>query len=484
LRLLFIIPYAPTPIRTRPYNLLRSLARRGHAVTLATVWENQAEREALTELAHLGIRVIAEPLTPSHKLRNLAQALLGDEPLQAHYSWQPALAQKLLTLLPNTQYPLSTTQYPNTQSPSSPFHIIHIEHLRGACYGLFLKSQTPNTQYSIPNIQYPISNTQYPIPNTQPPIFWDAVDSITHLFEQAAARGPTLKTRLITRFELPRTRRYETHLLTQFDHILVTSPIDKTAFQVLGTEVRGQRSEVRGQNPSVENQTPSISSTQYPIPNTQYPISILPNGVDFAYFTPPQAPRQTNALVFTGKMSYHANIAAAAHLVETIMPQVWKRRPDVNVWIVGKDPPPRVRRLGVMEDSIFGYRSKKARGRVFITGAVHSLRLYLQAATIVVAPMVYGAGIQNKILEAMACAAPVIAYETALDSLQAQPEQHLLTAREPAHFAQQILRLLDDPALQQRLGNAGRRYVEQHHNWDAIAANLERLYAIALEPNP
>ena len=50
MRILYLVPYAPTPIRTRPYNLIRALARRGHRITVATLWEDAAERGALVEL--------------------------------------------------------------------------------------------------------------------------------------------------------------------------------------------------------------------------------------------------------------------------------------------------------------------------------------------------------------------------------------------------------------------------------------------------
>ena len=65
---------------------------------------------------------------------------------------------------------------------------------------------------------------------------------------------------------------------------------------------------------------------------------MLPNGVDLEYFTLGTEPREPATLVFSGKMSYHANVTAALMLVQEIMPHVWAKRPEVRVWIVGKDP--------------------------------------------------------------------------------------------------------------------------------------------------
>jgi len=143
---------------------------------------------------------------------------------------------------------------------------------------------------------------------------------------------------------------------------------------------------------------------------------------------------------------------------------VWEARPDAQVWIVGKDPTAAVQALA------------RRHAQVTVTGAVPDLRPYLRRATLAVAPLVYGAGIQNKVLEAMACATPVIASRRAVLSLQAIGEEHLLVADGPAHFARQILRLLADPGLRARLGEAGRRYVEAHHAWDLIVDDLAAIY--------
>ena len=193
-------------------------------------------------------------------------------------------------------------------------------------------------------------------------------------------------------------------------------------------------------------------------------MTVLPNGVDLDYFTPGEESRQPETIVFSGKMSYHANATAALHLVNDIMPLVWEARPDAQVWIVGKDPTAAVQALA------------RRYAQVTVTGAVPDLRPYLRRATLAVAPLVYGAGIQNKVLEAMACATPVIASRRAVLSLQAIGEEHLLVADGPAHFAQQILRLLADPELRARLGKAGRRYVETHHAWDRIVDDLAAIY--------
>ncbi|MGD8753882.1 MAG: glycosyltransferase, partial [Anaerolineales bacterium] len=102
-------------------------------------------------------------------------------------------------------------------------------------------------------------------------------------------------------------------------------------------------------------------------------------------------------------------------------------------------------------------------------------------ATLAVAPIQYGAGIQNKVLEAMACGTPVISTSQAVSALGAQPGRDLLLADEPGEFAESILSLLNHTEQQRRIGTAARRYVEQHHNWDHIAAELEGVYLFAMD---
>jgi glycosyltransferase involved in cell wall biosynthesis len=284
------------------------------------------------------------------------------------------------------------------------------------------------------------------------PILWDSVDCISNLFEQAARNSRSEFGRLVTRFELPRTKKYEAWLVAQFDRVLVTSSVDAAALESLCNDFPN------GPHPSSLHLHPSE-------------ITVLPNGVDLDNFVPGNVRREPETIIFTGKMSYHANVTAALRLVNDIMPLVWKERTGACVQIVGKDPSRQVRALA--KDP-----------RLLVTGSVPDLRPFLQRGTVAVAPMSYGAGIQNKVLEAMACAIPVVATSQAVSALHVRPEEHFLLANEPADLARQILRLLDDADLRLRVGQAGRRYVEEHHDWDRIVEQLEGIYRELVELLP
>ncbi len=293
------------------------------------------------------------------------------------------------------------------------FDIVHVEHLRGARYALHLKA------------------AGCPVP-----VIWDSVDCISYLFAQAATSSSNPRWRLLTGLDLARTQRFEALVRDRVDRTLITSALDRQALLAL---------------PGVAARAPIVE--------------VVPNGVDLAYFTPGIETRDVSALVFSGKMSYHANITAALHLLSSIMPQVWHKRPDAHLWIVGKDPDPSLYKAAAPYPD-----------NVTITGSVLDIRPYVQHAAVSVAPIVYGAGNQNKILEAMACATPVIAARRATAAFAAIEGEQLLIFDDAAQAADQIIHLLAQPELARRIGQAGREYVETHHPWDAIAARIEGIY--------
>jgi glycosyltransferase involved in cell wall biosynthesis len=96
-----------------------------------------------------------------------------------------------------------------------------------------------------------------------------------------------------------------------------------------------------------------------------------------------------------------------------------------------------------------------------------------------VAPVPYSAGIQNKVLEAMACGTPVVASSRAVSALAARPGRDLIVAEGAETFAQAVLDLLHAADRREQVGRAGRAYVEAHHAWPTVAAHLEAIYRAA-----
>jgi glycosyltransferase involved in cell wall biosynthesis len=419
-KILFLVPYAPSLVRVRSYNLIRALVQRGHTVTLATLWSNAAERANLAELEALGVELLAEPISRARALWNCARNFSRPTPLQSVYAWQPRLLERVVNVL------LPNKSDSNHQSrANAAFDVIHIEHLRGARYAEHLK-------------------TFLRAMDDPTPVVWDSVDCISLLFEQAAHASSSTWSRFVTGRELTRTRWYEAWLVRQFERVLVTSARDRSAFFDL------------------LNEFAPASGAYFPALER---IRVLPNGVRLDYFAPCAIARDCQTIVFTGKMSYHANVTAALYLVHQVMPLVWEKYPNACAQIVGQNPPRELKTLAA-----------RFPHRVIVTGTVPDVRPYLAKATLAVAPILYGAGIQNKVLEALAMAAPVVATPCAVAALDVEHEQQLLIADAPEAFAGAIIRLLRNIGLRERLGQNGRAYVNAHHDWMDIAARLEAIY--------
>lgn len=416
LNILFVVPYAPTRIRTRPFHLIQTLRALGHDVTVGTVWTDDEERTAVEALLSAGRReTIAERLSVGRALWNCAWASAGRDPLQAHFSWSPRLARRLVEAIQARR-----------------FDIVHVEHLRGARYGLALVG------------------TQLGDRHGRPGMVWDSVDCISRLWRLAARESLSRRGRWMATLERARTERYEGAVARQFDTVLLTSESDR-------------RDLVR------------LARSTGPTDTT---FEVVPNGVDLDHFSPPSGPRMPQTLVMTGKMSYHANATAAVRFVSEVMPIVWSSCPDVRLYIVGKDPPAQVVKLGEPSQELKppARRHAGTTARVFVTGTVADVRPYLRAATVAVAPLQYGVGIQNKVLEAMACATPVVATPQAVSALEVRAGEHVVVASTPDEMGSAIVGLMQDSRQCGQLGLAGRAFVACRHDWRAVTGRLVDTY--------
>ena len=195
-------------------------------------------------------------------------------------------------------------------------------------------------------------------------------------------------------------------------------------------------------------------------------VGSVHNGVDLEHYSPSAAfaaipPVEGPLLVFTGQMDYSPNVDAVAWFASEVLPKV----PDATFAIVGRSPDEAVKRL--------------ASKRVIVTGAVPDTRSWIAAAAVVVAPLRIARGIQNKVLEAMAMARPVVASPCAFEGIEAEPGRDVIVAEGAAAQAEAIRGLLSDPDRAAALGAAGRRRMEEAYHWDARLAPLTRLICAA-----
>lgn len=194
-------------------------------------------------------------------------------------------------------------------------------------------------------------------------------------------------------------------------------------------------------------------------------IRALSNGIDVDHFDPDaEFPRLDAAargkgplLLFTGQMDYAPNIHAVTWFAREVLPLL----PAARFVIAGRNPPPAVRAL--------------ASERVIVTGAVDDMRSWLAAADIVVAPLKLARGIQNKVLEAMAMAKPVVASPAAFEGIEALPGRDLLVADDAAGVAAAIGGLLAAPDRATAMGAAARLQMETCYRWEGRLAPLSAM---------
>lgn len=192
------------------------------------------------------------------------------------------------------------------------------------------------------------------------------------------------------------------------------------------------------------------------------PTRVVQNGVDEQMFRP-QGPRSRDAVIaFEGNMGFGPNIDAAQWLCHNVAPLLWRVRPELRVLIIGKDPDERVRRL--------------AGAQVEVTGTVDDVRPSLRRAAVFVCPMQSGAGIKNKILQAWAMGMPTVATPLATGGLEARPGENILVEEDAEGFAKAVIRLLGDPELADRIGDAARATIVDGYSWTAKANEIEQVF--------
>jgi FkbM family methyltransferase len=180
-------------------------------------------------------------------------------------------------------------------------------------------------------------------------------------------------------------------------------------------------------------------------------IEAIRNGVDLDYFQPEPAIEETNC-VFVGALDYRPNVDGIVWFCREVWPGIQRRKPQTKLYLVGRRPSKAVQQLAQQPG-------------VVLIGQVADVRPYVSRAAVVVVPLRLARGLQNKVLEALAQGKAVVASPPALAALETEAGVHLLTASAPVEWEAAVLRLLDDAELRQRLGTAGRRYVENHHAW-------------------
>lgn len=269
---------------------------------------------------------------------------------------------------------------------------------------------------------------QFVAGRTNPYRILDLTDAISSEIERSLPYRDA-KWRLIYRIELPRIRRYEREIVNHFDEAWLISNAEREQL---------------------------LQET------TNDKVLVVPNGIDTGRFRPSGKSTAAPNLIFVGHMGVFHNIDAAEYLVRDILPLIHHHIPAARLNLVGAEPAIEVQRLG-------------AQASVRVLGHVTDLNAELNNAAIFAAPLRFAAGVQNKVLEAMAVGLPVVTTTYVNKGLQAENGRHLLIADDAATFAEMVIRLLGDANLRHKIGRAAREFVVQHYRWEDVLTRMNEI---------
>ncbi len=280
---------------------------------------------------------------------------------------------------------------------------------------------------------------QYAIDLPGVPKLIDFTDSMALYLERSMPYRIRFLDRIVDGYDLATIPRYETKILEHVNLGLLCSDVDLARFQQ--------------DHPSA-------------------PIEIIQNGVNTEEFLP--RTRGNVALprcIITGSLFYFPNIDAIRYYKEEIWPRVRMRLGGIKTEIIGARPTPEISNLNDKMGLI-------------VKANVKRMADHLYQEDVYVCPLRVGAGVRNKLLEAMAAGMAVVTTALGCEGLGVRHNEEVIIAENPAQFAEAIVQLVNNPEFRAKLGMQARQYVEQNHHLDIIGEKLEQAYARVVEEGP
>lgn len=190
-------------------------------------------------------------------------------------------------------------------------------------------------------------------------------------------------------------------------------------------------------------------------------IHVLPNGVDTLFFSPQPEYKKEYDIAFVGNMGYYPNVQAALFLAKKILPKLINEFPNIKLLIAGARPTQEIKNL--------------TSDNIKITGWVEDIRTAYASAKIFVAPIFYGRGQQNKILEAMSMGIPCITSDQVNKAIGAKNGSSILIANDEESCQEQISLLLNNEKLQKTLSQNGLEWIRNNFSWEKYGKQLNDL---------
>jgi len=263
----------------------------------------------------------------------------------------------------------------------------------------------------------------------------------TEIFRRHAEVATNPLKRAIWRDQTAKMKRYEQDILSRFTAVVAVADRDREHFE-----------------------------REYGVGG----VSVIPTGVDLAYFTcgasPSPASGQDGTVVFTGSMDWMANVDGVAFFMDEVWPEIARARPRARCLIVGRSPP-----------SALVERARALRLNWEFTGFVDDVRPFVHNAHVYVIPLRVGGGTRIKVYEAMAMGCPVVSTRIGVEGLPVERDRHYLEADSPGAMAAAVLSLLDDRERSARFSRQARKYVEENMGAGRAARVFEEICLRALQ---
>ena len=303
---------------------------------------------------------------------------------------------------------------------------LQVQYFKSRDFSARLKQLLSEEKYDAIHVQH-IRMAQYAIAYKQYFRILDLPDAFSLYWQRRKEVPRSFLSKWLDNIESKRVINYEKYVLNEFDLNLVCSREDQ---------------EFLIQTHKVDN------------------IELLPNGVDTQQFKPGKHDYSHNeTLLFTGNMDYDPNVDAVSYFVDEIMPIILKAFPNVKFVVAGQRPIDKVKALDNGNN-------------ILVTGFIPDLSETYNSASVVVAPLRFGAGTQNKVLEAMSMGIPVVCSNIGFEGLGIDDGQGAFMRFGASDFADQVIKLLTDEKLREQTGKKGIEVIQKSFTWETIAERL------------
>ncbi len=254
-----------------------------------------------------------------------------------------------------------------------------------------------------------------------------AEDCRTLYQKRSFETSSSIKQKIIRGWEYHRLKKYEPRIVDKFDITTLVTNHDIQAMQKRNSEAR---------------------------------YRLLTNGTDINLFKPNDSVKR-DGILFAGKFDVWANELMVKDIVDNIMPIVHKSKPEAIMNLVGADP----------TSSVIAMASDKVK----LHANMPEMIPYLQKARVFLHPHNGGSGIQNKLLEAMACGCAVVTTPTGIQGIKAEHGKNVLVGRNSEELARHTIDLLQNDELALEISKNARKLIVDTHSWEAVYAATDKI---------